>query len=67
VDTVEVQDADQLRHLCVWEGAGVKPADVEQSLRDIVQEVTNKGPGGHILTGPIFIEGAEPVTYSSQD
>src|SRR6202163_4251402 len=42
------------------EGAGVKPADVEQSLRDIVKEVTNKGPGGHILTGPIFIETAEP-------
>src|SRR5256885_15475138 len=42
------------------EGAGVKPADVEQSLRDIYKEVTNKGTGGHILTGPIFIEGAEP-------
>src|SRR5438270_11294308 len=42
------------------EGAGVKPADVEQSLRDIYKEVTNKGPGGHILTGPIYIEGAEP-------
>jgi len=42
------------------EGAGVKPADVEQSLRDIYKEVTNKGPGGHILTGPIFVEGAEP-------
>lgn len=42
------------------EGAGVKPADVEQSLRDIWREVTNKGPGGHILTGPIFVEGAEP-------
>lgn len=42
------------------EGAGVKPAEVEQSLRDIYREVTNKGPGGHILTGPIYIEGAEP-------
>src|SRR3989441_12266176 len=42
------------------EGAGVKPSDVEQSLRDIYKEVTNKGPGGHILTGPVFIEGAEP-------
>ena len=42
------------------EGAGVAPADVEQSLRDIYREVTNKGPGGHILTGPIFVEGAEP-------
>src|SRR5215475_9822238 len=42
------------------EDAGVKPEAVEQSLRDIYKEVTNKGPGGHILTGPIFIEGAEP-------
>src|SRR5258705_8594284 len=42
------------------EGAGVSPEQVEQSLRDIYKEVTNKGPGGHILTGPIFIEGAEP-------
>src|SRR4051812_29826091 len=42
------------------EGAGVAPAEVEQSLRDIFREVTTKGPGGHILTGPIFVEGAEP-------
>jgi acetamidase/formamidase len=42
------------------EAAGVAPADVETALRDIFRDVTNKGPGGHILTGPIFIEGAEP-------
>ena len=42
------------------EEAGVPPAQVEQSLRDITAEVTNKGPGGHILTGPVYIEGAEP-------
>src|SRR6185436_12452283 len=42
------------------EGAGVAPDQVEKSLRDIHAEVTNKGPGGHILTGPIFVEGAEP-------
>jgi acetamidase/formamidase len=42
------------------EGAGVAPDQVEQPLRDIFREVTNKGPGGHILTGPIFVEGAEP-------
>jgi acetamidase/formamidase len=42
------------------ESAGVKPADVEQSLRDIYAKVTNKGPGGHILTGPIYVDGAEP-------
>jgi acetamidase/formamidase len=42
------------------EKAGVAPDQVEQSLRDIVQTVTDKGPGGHILTGPVAIEGAEP-------
>src|SRR5438045_1978142 len=42
------------------ESAGVPPAQVEQSLRDIYDQVTNKGPGGHILTGPVFIETAEP-------
>ena len=41
------------------EGAGVAPAAVEQSLRDIYATVTNKGPGGHILTGPIFVTGAD--------
>ena len=42
------------------EGAGVKPEDVEKSLRAVVDSVKDKGPGGHILTGPIFVEGAEP-------
>jgi acetamidase/formamidase len=41
------------------EGAGVKPEDVEQALRDITTTVTNKGPGGHILTGPIYVDGAD--------
>jgi acetamidase/formamidase len=42
------------------EKAGVPPDQVQQSLRDIYKEVTNKGPGGHILTGPVYVEGAEP-------
>ena len=42
------------------EGAGVPPAQVEQSLRAIENEVKERGPGGHILTGPVYIEGAEP-------
>ena len=58
-DTVEVQTLITSSPTRL-EGAGVKPADVEQSLRDIYKEVTNKGPGGHILTGPIFVETAEP-------
>ena len=42
--------------------AGVPDAKIQSSLKAIVQEVTGdrKGPGGHILTGPVFVEGAEP-------
>jgi len=42
--------------------AGVPPERIQESLRSIVAEVTGdkKGPGGHILTGPVYVEGAEP-------
>ncbi|HWA90255.1 MAG TPA: acetamidase/formamidase family protein [Rhizomicrobium sp.] len=42
------------------EKAGVAPDKVEQALRDVYAQVTDKGPGGHILNGPVYIEGAEP-------
>ena len=44
------------------EKAGVAPADVQQSLRAVFDgvPVSDRGPGGHILTGPIALEGAEP-------
>jgi acetamidase/formamidase len=41
------------------EGAGVKPELVEKELRE-VQTMKDRGPGGHVLTGPIYIENAEP-------
>jgi acetamidase/formamidase len=43
------------------ERMGVKPADIPQALRDIVAQDTGslRGPGGHILTGPIYIDGAD--------
>lgn len=40
--------------------AGVPADQIEQSLRDIFDQVKDRGPGGHILTGPIYVEGAEP-------
>src|SRR5688572_8622185 len=42
--------------------AGVPPEKIQESLKVIVAEVTGdrRGPGGHILTGPVYIEGAEP-------
>jgi acetamidase/formamidase len=57
-DTVEIQTliTSTPKRL---EDAGVAPGDVEQSLRDITTQVTDKGPGGHILTGPIYVEDAQ--------
>jgi acetamidase/formamidase len=40
------------------ESAGLPPDQVEKELRD-VQAVKDRGPGGHVLTGPIFIEEAD--------
>ncbi len=58
-DTVEVQT------LITNSPEGLEKAllpsgQVEQALRDIFKDVTDKGPGGHILTGPIYVDGAEP-------
>jgi acetamidase/formamidase len=41
------------------EAAGVKPADVEPALRAVYDSIKTHGPGGHILTGPIYVEGAD--------
>jgi len=42
--------------------AGVVEARIQNSLKAVVREVTGekRGPGGHILTGPVYVEGAEP-------
>jgi acetamidase/formamidase len=45
---------DQYRRL------GVPDNDVPPALGAIEREVKERGPGRHILTGPIFIDGAEP-------
>lgn len=39
---------------------GVPAGQIPEALREIYAKVTNKGTGGHILTGPIYVEKAEP-------
>jgi len=39
---------------------GVSPSDIPSYNADIYREVKDKGPGGHILTGPVDIAEAEP-------
>lgn len=53
VRTVITSSPDRL------EAAGVPADQVEKELRD-VQSVKDRGPGGHVLTGPIYVEEAEP-------
>jgi acetamidase/formamidase len=42
--------------------AGVPEAKIQASLKEVVDKVPReqRGPGGHILTGPVYVEGAEP-------
>jgi acetamidase/formamidase len=59
-DAVEIQTLLAGVGPAQLEAAGLPATQVEQSLRDIFREVTNKGPGPHILTGPIYVQGGEP-------
>jgi len=40
--------------------AGVSESDIPDSLKAVEAGVTERGPGAHPLTGPIFVQGAEP-------
>src|SRR5690349_23826240 len=40
--------------------AGVPDAEIPDSLTQVENTVTDRGPGAHPLTGPIYVEGAEP-------
>ena len=44
--------------------AGVPDDQIQPSLKAIEEALPrgtpNRGPGGHILTGPVFVEGAQP-------
>ena len=42
------------------ERMGLDPSRVQPELQAIHDSVTDRGPGGHILTGPIQVDGAEP-------
>lgn len=58
-DTVEMQTlvtASRER----YESAGLWPDRVEPAFREIYDQVMDRGPGPHILTGPVYVEGAEP-------
>jgi acetamidase/formamidase len=40
--------------------AGVPESDIPELLKAVEQRVTERGPGAHPMSGPIFVEGAQP-------
>jgi acetamidase/formamidase len=58
-DTVRVETM-VARGLPRLRAAGVKEDEIPEALKTVERAVTDRGPGAHPLTGPIWIEGAEP-------
>src|SRR5947209_8869303 len=55
IETAAAMDASEI------DQSGVVPTSaVPQYLRDIYREVMDRGPGPHILTGPIAVRGGMP-------
>jgi acetamidase/formamidase len=59
-DIVNLEAATQLPPEAVDESGVVPPSAVPQYVRDIYAQVQDRGPGPHVLTGPIFVNGAMP-------
>jgi acetamidase/formamidase len=59
-DTVRIQTLSTCGPTERLVDEGVAPAGIPAYNADIYREVKDRGPGGHILTGPIAIEEAEP-------
>ena len=58
-DTVRVETmvAGGLQRLRL---AGVKEEEIPQALKVVEETVKERGPGAHPMTGPIYVEGAQP-------
>ncbi len=54
VETMVARGIERLRL------AGVRDDEIPQSLKNVEAAITDRGPGAHPLTGPIYVEGAEP-------
>ena len=58
-DTVRVE-AMLARGLPRLLAAGVQENEIPEALKVVERTVTERGPGAHPLTGPIYVEGAAP-------
>jgi len=54
VETMVARGLQRLR------AAGVTEDEIPDALKAVERAITDRGPGAHPLTGPIWVEGAEP-------
>jgi acetamidase/formamidase len=59
-DTVTIETSSLLAPEVVDQSGVVPPSAIPQYQRDIFRDVKDRGPAGHVLTGPIEIKGAMP-------
>src|SRR5215470_10635445 len=59
-DIVTIETAAAMEPEAIEHSGVVPPGAIPQYLRDIYRDVKDRGPGPHILTGPIEIRGAQP-------
>ena len=58
-DIVIIEDVPRLDPIDM-EKLGIPAEEMSEGYRRIYREVTDKGPGPHIMVGPVYINGAEP-------
>jgi acetamidase/formamidase len=58
-DTIRVETM-VARGLPRMRAAGVTENEIPESLKAVERTVTERGPGAHPMTGPVWVEGAEP-------
>jgi acetamidase/formamidase len=59
-DIVTIETATSLDPAEIDQSGAVPPSVVPEYQRAIHREVKDRGPSGHVLTGPIFVSGAQP-------
>jgi acetamidase/formamidase len=59
-DIVTIETAAAMEPEAIERSGVVPPSAIPQYLRDIYRDVKDRGPGPHVLTGPIEVRGAQP-------
>lgn len=59
-DVVTIETAAAMEPEEIERAGVVPPSAIPAYLHDIYREVKDRGPAGHILTGPVAVTGAEP-------